>query len=85
MGFAVADAAGTEGDEGLPSGAVESIVVCCSGEVGSDVFGTVEGRVVFAGGLTVVRTGAAVALAAGLGFVVADDAEAEGALAGTSR
>jgi hypothetical protein len=65
---------------------VESIVVCWSdGDVGSDVFGTVEGRVGFVTGLTVDRDAAVVVveLAAGFGFVAAVAVE-EG-LAGTSR
>jgi hypothetical protein len=59
--------------------------------VGSEAFGTVEGRVVFVTGLTVDRDTAAVVvavvvvveLAAGFGFVVA--VAVDGGLAGTSR
>jgi hypothetical protein len=87
----VVEAVGTVDDEGLPSGAVESVVVCWSdGDVGSEAFGTVEGRVVFVTGLTVDRDAAVVVvvvvvveLAAGFGFVVA--VAVDGGLAGTSR
>ncbi len=68
-------AVGTVDDEELSSGAVESVVVCWSdGNVESEVFGTVEGRVDFVTGLTVDRDEAAVVvvveLTGGFGFVV---------------
>jgi len=74
----VVEAVGTADDEGLPSGAVESIVVCwVDGDVESEAFGTVEGRVGFGTGLTVDRDDAAVvavvvvAVGAGFGFAAA--------------
>ncbi len=72
----VVETAGTVDDEELPSGAVESIVVCwVDGDVESEAFGTVEGRVDFGTGLTVDRDEAVavvvVAVGAGFGFAVA--------------
>jgi hypothetical protein len=80
---------GTLDDEGLPSGAVESIVVCWSaGDVESEAFGTFEGRIGFVTGLTVdrdviVAVVVAVELEAGFAFAVA--VVADGGLAVTSR
>lgn len=77
------DAVGTVDDEAVPSGAVESVVVCWSD-------GVVEGRVGFVTGLVVDRdvavvvvvddAAAVVELGAGFGLVVVD-----GGLVGTSR
>ena len=76
------DACGTRGctlvaDVGLPSGAVESVVVVWSDEVVSEVFGTVDGRVNRTDGFIVDRVGTV----AGFGFTDA----AVGAFAAPSR
>lgn len=76
------------GAAAAPSGAVESIVVCWA-DAESEGFGTVEGRVGFGTGLTVVRDAAVpvvdVAVELGVGFGFAAVAVAVDDFAGASR
>lgn len=91
LGFVVELAAAVVAVDELPSGAVESIVVCWSDAVASEVLWIVDGRVSFGtGGLTVERdavvvvVAAPVELAVGFGLVAAAAVEVVD-LAGTSR
>ncbi len=80
----LAGAAVVDADDELPSGAVESIVVCWSDAAVSEVLWIVDGRVGFVtDGFTVDRA-AAVVVELGVGFGLAAAVEVVG-LGGTSR